>query len=321
MQYGQGPAMKILSVGNFTTGWDGSICDEEHIAKALELAGHSVDRRQRESLQSLVAAEYGGDYIDPKDSRPSPDFILIAQWDGYTEGSIKELKLFGCPLVYWAFDYQAEGQGWHELLVSQADLYLSKPWTDSRYPNWHWLPQDFAPSFLGLHITYTPKDIDVLFTGSYLPWATERIEYLRAVDKMFDLTIHSFTPQGWIDAGFKNVQGPVMDKELPALISRAKINLGIDHTITPGYWSDRSAQVMVCGGFMMSKYVPGMELVFRNHMTYFHDIDSMLAGIKYFLDKPIERDTRARWGSQFARANLMVENRVNDLLIIMDNFT
>ncbi len=31
--------MRILSIGNFGRSWDGSICDEEHIAKALEDMG------------------------------------------------------------------------------------------------------------------------------------------------------------------------------------------------------------------------------------------------------------------------------------------
>ena len=158
--------MKILSIGNFTTGWDGSICDEEHIALALEELGHEVTRGQRDSV-----ATHGGE--------TGYDFTLIAQWDGY-----KDLTFLPKPVVYWAFDYQADGQEWHERLVREADLYLSKRIADSKYPNWQWLSQDFAPKFLDKPKNYAVnKDIDVLFTGSYLPWATERNELIEAVDK------------------------------------------------------------------------------------------------------------------------------------------
>lgn len=295
--------MKILSVGNFGNSWDGSQCDEEHIAKALENAGHEVTRWQRENMLGFNQHHF--------------DFALIAQWDGYGPEAIQEIRKVADKVVYWAFDFQADGQPWHERLVKQTDLYLSKPWSDMKYPNWQWLPQDFAPSFL--YPVDAEQDINILFTGSYLPWATERIEYLRAVDKRFGLTIHSFTPQQWTDAGFSNVRGPIMDRGLPKLYARAKINLAVDHTITPGYWSDRAAQIMACGGFVMSKYVPGMELIFRDHVTYFHDVDSMLSGIWHFLVDDGERAARARWGQKHSRANLMVQNRVNDLLTIVEN--
>ena len=53
-------------------------------------------------------------------------------------------------------------------------------------------------------------DIDVLFTGSYLPWATERNETLKAVDEKYNLVIHSVND--W--PGFKNVRPPMMDDRL-----------------------------------------------------------------------------------------------------------
>lgn len=62
--------MRILSVGNFGLGWDGSVCDEEHIATALEQLGHTVSRLQRESQWTIT-----DDF----------DFTLISQWDGYND--------------------------------------------------------------------------------------------------------------------------------------------------------------------------------------------------------------------------------------------
>lgn len=264
--------MKILSIGNFGFGWDRSICDEEHIAKALEDLGHEVIRHQRQEGPTVLPTPFS-DF----------DFILVAQWDGYGD-RLNRLKEFGCPIVYWAFDHQADGQEWHERLVKGADLYLSKRIADSKYPNWQWLSQDFAPDFLIPH--RTEMDIDVLFTGSYLPWATERNETLKAIDEKFNLIIHSVND--W--PGFKDVRPPIMDGGLPELYARAKVILSIDHTLEAGYWSDRNAQIIVCGRKPLFRYVPLSEVRFKDRVTYFYNVEDCLWQIEQQLSSPLYED-------------------------------
>lgn len=278
--------MKILVVGNFGYGWDGSICDEEHIANALRGLGHEVTREQREEVGFSP-----GDY----------DFTLIAQWDGY--GDVSQLPK---PLVYWAFDYQADGQAWHERLVEQCDLYLSKRLTDSKYEKWRWLAQDFAPQFLE-PMPGVPKYIDVLFTGSYLPWATERNETLKAVDEQFNLVIHSVN--NW--PGFKDVRPPIMDEGLPDLYGRARVILSIDHTLEAGYWSDRNAQIICCGRRPLFRYVPLSESTFHDDVDYFYNIEDCLWKLEQHLTNYDELPTRDT-------AKYKVRNRVKDLLTIVE---
>lgn len=292
--------MKILSIGNFTTGWDGSICDEEHIAQALENLGHKVTRWQRGEI---------GTFDVPY------DFALIAQWDGYGSKLFEMLHEMTGNIVYWAFDYQADGQEWHERLVREADLYLSKRIADSKYPNWRWCSQDFAPEFL----TKAPevnKDIDILFTGTYLPWATERNEILKAVDEKYSLQIHAVNPWDWKAAGFRHVNGPVMDDALPELIARAKINLSIDHTYEAGYWSDRNSQIIACGGFVLFRHVPLSEAIFRSNIAYFWDKEDCLEAIEHWL----EQDEAAEMIAAEAYENSVyykVKERVADMLNIV----
>lgn len=288
--------MRILSIGNFNYGWDGSICDEEHIAGALEQLGHEVVRTPRE-LRNYPSDDY--------------DLILIAQWDGYPENLVEGLKRQNPhsrfdvgPIVYWAFDYQADGQAWHERLVKEADLYLSKRIADSKYPNWQWLSQDFAPDFLLR--AHGEMDIDVLFTGSYLPWATERNETLKAIDEKFNLVIHSVNE--W--AGFKDVRPPIMDDGLPELYARAKVILSIDHTLEAGYWSDRNAQIIACGRKPLFRYVPLSEAKFQDRVTYFYNIDDCLKKIEEQLAVPLYEERTD---------GLFVKDRVNDLLTIVES--
>lgn len=292
--------MKILSIGNFTLGWDGSICDEEHIAQALTALGHEVIRVQREHL-----------VLEGFQRDNQPDFALIAQWDGYPPQMFNLLRQYVPRVVYWAFDYQADGQEWHQKLVHEADLYLSKRIEDSHYPNWQWLSQDFAPEFLERAIAEV-KDIDVLFTGSYLPWAVERNDTLKAVDNRFDLTIHSVNE--W--PGYKNVQPGLMDAQLPELYGRAKVILSIDHTPEAGYWSDRNAQIMCCGRRPLFRYVPMSEGTFHHYVDYFYNIKECLDMIQFKLNHP-EPNGWDEETYKFAQANLKATNRVRDLLTIV----
>lgn len=300
--------MKILTIGNFGTGWDGSICDELHIANALENLGHGVTKCQRGETSFV-------------DNTVEFDFVLIAQWDGYDEPFIRLMKeTITAPIVYWAFDYQADGQEWHERLIAESDLYLSKRLADSKYPNWRWLSQDFAPLFLAPHQTAIQgverkKDIDVLFTGSYLDWATERNETLKAIDDKFNLEIHSVND--W-PKEFKNVKGPVMDDALPELLSRAKINISIDHTIEAGYWSDRNSQIMACGGVILFRYVPLSEAVFRDHVFYFYNKEDCLEKLERMLKlSNKDLDEMGERNYQYSQRYLMVHNRVQDMLTIV----
>lgn len=290
--------MKILSVGNFGHGWDGSICDEEHIAGALEELGHEVFRWPREEV-----SPQGQTTMDI-------DFALIAQWDQYPS-----LDFLDVPKVYWAFDYQADGQEWHEKLIAESDLYLSKRIADSKYPNWQWLSQDFAPSFLDKYPLPVEKDIDVLFTGSYLDWAAERNATLKAVDEKFNLVIHSVNE--W--PGFKNQRGPIMDEGLPELYARARVILSIDHTIEAGYWSDRNAQIMACGGLVLFRYVPLSKSTFKEEVAYFHNIEDCLYRLEELLGMPQEDLDTAAWLSyEFAHKYMIVEDRVKDLITIVE---
>lgn len=290
--------MNILMLGNFEgRGWDGSITDENHIANALEELGHGVTRHQRQESLGFKSDMW--------------DMTLIAQWDGY-----KELINPPHPVVYWAFDYQADGQEWHERLIAESDLYLSKRIADSKYPKWQWLSQDFAPKFLDKYPLPVEKDIDVLFTGSYLPWATDRNETLKAVDEKFNLVIHSVNE--W--SGFKDQRGPIMDEGLPELYARAKVILSIDHTIERGYWSDRVAQILCCGGLVLHRYQPMCEIPFKNKIAYFRDIDECLFQIDRLLKMPEEdADLCRRVGYEYADEFLRVTNRVQDLLTIVES--
>lgn len=290
--------MNILLVGNFTTAWDGSICDEVNVAKALESLGNKVFRFQRE----LTTEAYW--------KLPRCDIALVFQWDGYKEDLVGRVKNLIAPtVVYWAFDYQGLHQAWHERLVETADLYLSKRIADSRYPNWRWAC-DFAPDFLGKYDQPIEKDIDVLFTGSYLKWAIERNDTLKMLDENFN--VHIYSTNEW-PLSFQHRSAPVLDYGLPELIARSKVCIAIDHTLEAGYWSDRAAQIISCGGFCLQRYIPLMESYFHNNIAYFYNMESAYQQTKWWLEHDEDRETFALNAFENSAA-YKCQQRVSDVL-------
>jgi hypothetical protein len=301
--------MKILVIGNFGTGWDGSVCDEKHIAEELKNLGHEVTELQREDAVEVQ----NGDYA----------FILIAQWNGYGDHVCEKLRnLYKCPVVYWAFDYQWDSnEAWHFEMAKEADLFLSKEMDHRRDyedmgANFRWLPQDFAPRFLWPPQEEPKPEKQIIFTGSYLPQAQFRTDVLKAIDEKYELDIFSVTPDQWKEQGLKNVNGPLMDEALSELYTKYKICLSVDWKVdAEGYWSDRNAQIMCCGGLVLFKYVPLSEIVFRDYVVYFDTIEDCLEKIDRILENNYIGKQYA--GMAYAQDNLKAANRVMDMLEIV----
>lgn len=301
--------MKILIIGNFNNpSWDGSIPDEKHIAVALRNLGHDVCEWQREDINN---------YPEPQ----TFDFILISQWSGYPKNFAKNTKEFyRSPVIYWAFDYQfASHEDWHFEMAKEADMFLSPEMGhQDEYRkmgvNFRWFPQSFAPDFLDR--VKTEKIYDVTFTGS-LSGSQRRYEVLKAVNDNFDLHVFTTTPQAF--NGFKNIHSAVLDYDLPELVAQSKINLSVDSFHVEGSWSDRNAQIMACGGFVLFKYVPFSENMFHDYVEYFNTTDECLEKIKYYLEHDKERELIANRAFNYAQERLTATGRVKDLLTLIKN--
>jgi hypothetical protein len=111
-----------------------------------------------------------------------------------------------------------------------------------------------------------------------------------------------------------------MDEGLSELYARAKVILSIDHTIEAGYWSDRNAQIMACGGLVLFRYVPLSEARFINGTCVaVHSKEHFLDELHDLLERAEEDlDGIRETGYQWAHRNLMVGHRVNDLLTIVE---
>jgi hypothetical protein len=297
--------MKIAYFGNFGTSWDGSICDEKHISDGFKELGIDVIEIQRETAKDATIGDV--------------DFILISQWYGYPEHFAKTLKeKTGKPVIYWAFDYQYKAkEKWHLDMAKEADLFLSPEIAHQDFykelgANFYWVSQELVHS--SLDKKEAGKKYDVVFTGSYVDYGKFRIELLKEIDKYYDLHIFSYTENEWKNAGLKNVHPPVFDSELAETIAKSKINISVDLNQVSGLWSVRNSRIMACGGFVLFKYTPLSEIVFRDKVIYFDTIKDCLYKIGYYLKNDKEREYIANQAYKYAQNNFKVRNKLNTVL-------
>jgi spore maturation protein CgeB len=74
------------------------------------------------------------------------------------------------------------------------------------------------------------------------------------------------------------------------------------------------------GGFLLYRYVPGMELFLRDGCEYFSSIDEAVDKIHYYLEHEDERELIADRGHQIGREKFTSEARVKELMILIDRY-
>jgi len=259
--------MIINFIGNYQKGYVGEEADEVHLARELERLGNTVHRIPRDAWREYVIEGFPkGKYDVPEDLKA--DINIICKWHHFYDGSFTEKlrKLSGAPVLYWVWDYMWD-QGfpdWHLGMARAADLYLSGE--GGLFPEY--VKQGIKPCYFQMDVcdgdlpTFrgSPKEYDVVFTGSYLKQG-DRVPFLTEINKEIPVKIFSWNYEEWIKEGFEAVPA-VYGAAYNALIARSKVVLGF--SVNPncwGYWSNRVGKVLRAGGKLCQQYAPGMELM------------------------------------------------------------
>ncbi len=82
----------------------------------------------------------------------------------------------------------------------------------------------------------------------------------------------------------------------------------------------RIEESIICGGFVLSEYAPGLENLFEIGMeiNVFHDKEELLEKVKYYLKHEEERESIARRGYERAKRDYDVKLAVPKLLSTID---
>jgi spore maturation protein CgeB len=86
------------------------------------------------------------------------------------------------------------------------------------------------------------------------------------------------------------------------------------------YFSNRTFLTLASGGFHLTRYVPGLERMFRNreHLVWYHGEEECLRLIEYYLERPRLRRRIAAAGMDWVRRRYGMTRQVNRILRMID---
>jgi len=157
---------------------------------------------------------------------------------------------------------------------------------------------------------------DVAFIGG--AHEPERINLMKEVAKHFNLKVWGGEWEGY---GLKCHKRNVYPHEFAKICSGAKIMLGIDvSNQVEGYFSNRTWITLGCGGFLLTRYVPGLEKIFINekHLVWYHSVEECLHLIAEYLKKDEEREKISEEGYRFTHKNHTYDHVVKRMLGYID---
>jgi spore maturation protein CgeB len=157
---------------------------------------------------------------------------------------------------------------------------------------------------------------EVAFIGR--PSDPFRIQLLQKVDRKFHLKVWGGEWSKW---GFECLKKDIYPKDFAKICSGAKIMLGIDATDqVEGYFSNRTWITLGCGGFLLTRYVPGLENTFtyKKHLVWYRDINECLNLISEYLDNEAEREMIREEGYRFVHENYTFDHMVRRILAYIE---
>ena len=304
--------MKICLIGNFGKSY-GQTCDETHIYNALKQLGHDVHSIQREEFASKIS-EF---------ERINLDATIFFKWTGFkTDDVIRWKKITSSPVLAWTFDYMMFHQDCLPMLKA-VDCWLGEELgllteLEREGYKFHYFPNHAVPETIFKRVEAS-KEYDIVFTGTYYPRGG-RIDILEALSKLFKVDVFGNGYGNWARHGVVG-HPQVFDDNLPELIAKSKIVLGINVTNeTWGYWSIRPAQILMCGGFTIQKYIPGMEKELKDGVAYWHELPDLIEQIKYYLEHEDERNEIAKRGYEIAHQSLTSLVRARELTVLLKEY-
>src|SRR3990167_5251454 len=326
--------MIVNFVGNFQRSYSGEMADEVMLAQEIENLGHTVRRIPRDEWREHVRD--GKPYTNvPQDLRS--DCNIIAKWHHFYSGIFAEKlrEKSGAPVFYFVWDYMY-GEGfpdWHINMIKGADLYLgndvrlAKLYEPAGVPakKLYYFPMDVSskdfdkvevdPS-TSLRIN---KKYDVTFFGSHFGKG-DRVEWLKIINQIHPVKVFASNWEEWQKIGF-DAEASVYYEDFALKVAESRITLGFnvnDHCW--GYWSNRVGKVLTVGGFLLQRYVPGMELFLRDGVAYFSSPDEAIQKIAYYLQHSDERQAIADRGYEIGRDRFTSQARIKELMIFIDRF-
>ena len=218
--------------------------------------------------------------------------------------------------------YDAGIPEWHMVMAKACDLYLTNEYgVKEKYyseTKLYYFPFDCSDATID-KVEVASKKYNVSFFGTYLGQG-DRIYWLPEINQEYPVKVFSWNHEEWRKNGF-DAEPAVWGKEFAQKVAETKVVLGFnvnDHCW--GYWSNRVGKVLSTGGFLLQRYVPGMELFLRDGAEYFSSIDEAKKKIGYYINHNGERQRIADRGYEIGRDRFTSRARIKELVILIERF-
>jgi hypothetical protein len=306
--------------------------------------GHYCERLLRDDDLDCTIYAYG-DHPDAEQERRlleavrrrRPHVIIALKLQGIGPRTVAALREQAFVALWYVDCFSDEVPRWLSGLLAHVDLFLTS--AKGMIPAYrshtaapiHWV-------YEGAHLPSFPRlppaapvpgayRSQVAFVGNVRhtapPVPSARARLLLRVHRHFDLRI--WGPQGLpADAGtgrLRVTEWPAYNRELVRVCVGAAIVLGINEVNSvPLYFSNRTFLTLACGGFHLTRYVPGLERMFvnRRHLVWFHSDAECLELIRYYLDRPRARRAIARAGRVWTRRRYGMRRSWRRILAAID---
>jgi len=158
---------------------------------------------------------------------------------------------------------------------------------------------------------------DIAFIGRARPYEA-RVFLTQKLSTHFKVKVYG---RNWQQYGLRPTLKTVTHRGYGLICGGAKIMLGADITAeVDGYWSNRLWLTLGCGGFLLTRYVRGMETYFENkrHLVWYHDEQECLSLAREYLAKPRERKQIALAGYHLVHQQHTFHHFVDRIMAILN---
>jgi len=157
------------------------------------------------------------------------------------------------------------------------------------------------------------SDLAFIGTAAY----PDRIALIQRLSGEFDLRIYG---QGWGEHAVSARKSTIALPEFRRVCASARIVLGIDKAADRElYFSNRTWFVLGCGGFLLTRYVPGLERLFANHehLVWFRDPEEAQELARFYLAHEEARRKIADAGHRFAHEHYPFDRMARNLVKVL----
>ena len=263
-----------------------------HFIRGFQENGHQVLWIHPSRGKSILGERLATRFLTARLSRHKPDLIFIYQKD-VPKGILSKIPR-AIPRAVFYGDFRDQPDPGVVEVAKKCDFFFTAVraqvlmFAKVGVKNGIYLRPGCDPTD---HFPVSPVSKysgDVAFIGK--PHSEDRLSLMESISQRFQLKLYGKGWQG--EFAGRVVIRDVYPKQYRAICASTKIMLGIDARDDVDLcFSNRTWITLGCGGFLLTRYVPGLEEIFENHkhLVWYCSQEECLELIEHYLEKEIQR--------------------------------